>query len=124
MKGLASGLVGIMLSLLGFNLVTGTIRYSGGLLYLWEGLHIAVLFVGLFALSELVMLQAKGTGIAEVEVGRAKMSESLGGAWEALRARLQLVRGSVIGTIVGIIPGIVTLVIFCQRLAPSISAAS
>jgi putative tricarboxylic transport membrane protein len=108
-KGLIAGAFGILLSLIGFNKVTGLTRYVGDTLYLWDGFGIVVLVVGLFALSELVMLQAEGKTIqaaSETKAGHGHFRQSIKGAIEAWRSWPKLFNGSIIGTIIGIVPGI------------------
>ncbi|MBN2062339.1 MAG: tripartite tricarboxylate transporter permease [Deltaproteobacteria bacterium] len=105
-KGLISGLFGILISFIGFNKTTGNTRYTLDLLYLWDGINIVVLVMGLFAVSELVILQSEGRTIDSTGTGHSNIRQSLTGAWEALRAVKTMFRSSVIGTIIGIIPGI------------------
>jgi putative tricarboxylic transport membrane protein len=105
LKGLISGLMGIASSFIGFNQVSGGIRFTGGMFYFWDGINIIIFVVGLFALSELVILQAKGTTIATSGIKRARLNQSISGARETIRFRATLLRGSIIGTVIGIIPG-------------------
>ena len=103
--GLIAGGLGILLSLIGLNEATGLIRYTMGSEYLWDGLPLVPVFVGLFAIGELIDYTARGGTIAT-----EKFSASLKGAWdgviEVFRHPACLLRSSAIGTIIGIIPGI------------------
>ena len=55
-KGLTAGCVGLMLAMIGDDPQTGTLRYTFDTLYLWEGMHIVPVALGLFAILELADL--------------------------------------------------------------------
>jgi len=106
-KGFISGGMGIILSLVGFCNVTGGVRYSMGTDYLWDGIKLVPVFIGIFAISEALRLAVdKRETISDESVVITK----LGGAWEGFkevfRYKWTFIRGSVIGTIIGIIPGV------------------
>ncbi len=103
-KGLIMGGLGLLISAVGTNPWTATYRYTFGQMYLWEGLPLIPLVVGLFGIPEVVELAVKGTSIAATtDVSR------LGGVAEGVKDTFRYwkttLRGSIIGTIVGIIPG-------------------
>ncbi len=106
-KGLISGGLGFLVSFTGFDPMTGTLRYTFGIQYLWDGYHTAVVVLGLFAISEMIHLTLKGGTIAEKGIKKSvKMREVWEGVMEVFHHFGLFVRSSVIGTIVGIIPGI------------------
>ncbi len=105
-KGLLSAVMGLLLSFIGFSTITGAVRFSFGVDYLWNGLPLVPLFIGLFALGEMLILAAARRTTISQEAILIK-----GGKVEALkdvfiRFRGCFVRSSVIGTIIGIIPGV------------------
>jgi len=105
LKGLTAGGIGILLSLIGFSDVFGVLRFSfGSKYYLWDGVELISLVIGLFALSEVMNYYIKGGTIASKEAGRG--GRVIDGVKEVFRHKKCFFRSSAIGTIVGIIPGV------------------
>lgn len=104
LKGIVSGGIGLMLSLVGLDPQFGIPRYTLGQLGLWDGLGLVPVTVGLFAIPEIVDLWVGGTSIAERRTG------TLGGVWQGVKDTFIhwgiTIRCSVIGTVIGIIPGL------------------
>ena len=65
-----------------------------------------VLVVGMFALSELIMLQSEEQSIAQEGIADVKYSDTFKGAWEAFRSWKIVLRSSLIGIVVGCVPGL------------------
>jgi putative tricarboxylic transport membrane protein len=108
-KGLATGGVGILISLVGYSDVFGVLRWTGGSEFLWDGLELVPFFIGIFAVSELIVYATRGGTIAtskreKLVVGGLR--EVYRGAKEMFRYPITFLRGSAIGTIIGIIPGV------------------
>jgi putative tricarboxylic transport membrane protein len=103
MKVLVAGGLGILLSLIGFSPVLGTIRFSGDSMYLWDGVSLVPFVIGLFAVSELINYTVRGGTIAEDRV-TGRLSGVLEGIKEVFKYKLTFFRSSVIGTSVGIVP--------------------
>lgn len=103
-RGLISGVVGLMFATVGLDALSGTQRFTFGQLYLWDGVGLVTAAVGLFAIPELFDLYVRGTSIAEQQLDRIE------GVAEGVRDTFRhiglTVRGSLIGTFVGIMPGI------------------
>ena len=53
-KGFAMGLLGLLLATIGQERQSGALRFDFGLLYLWEGLDLIPVLVGIFAIPEIV----------------------------------------------------------------------
>ena len=105
-KGILSGMLGLMLSFVGYHSMTGIHRFSYGSTFLWDGFELIPLVLGLFGLSEMLHLFMSGrTGVVR---GRAafRFSEVLEGAKDVWRFRWLWLRSTVIGYIIGVIPGI------------------
>jgi len=104
LRGLAAGCLGIMLAMLGTDPQTGTQRWTFDSIYLWEGLHLIPIVLGLFALPELCDL-----AIARTSISGGKVSIK-GGMWEGAKDCFKhwwlILRCSWIGTFFGAIPGI------------------
>jgi putative tricarboxylic transport membrane protein len=106
-KGLIAAGIGLLISFIGLDPVTGSPRFDFGQLYLWDGIDIVPALVGLFAGAEMVYLYGKGTPIAErADVSTTSTSTFLQGAKANLRHWSLVLRSSIIGIIVGVIPGI------------------
>jgi putative tricarboxylic transport membrane protein len=106
MKGFAMGLFGLLLATIGQERQSGTLRFDFGLIYLWEGLDLIPVLVGIFAIPEIIELAVRGTAIA----GERQQAASLGaGVWEGIKDTFRhfwlVVRCSVVGVFVGILPG-------------------
>ncbi|MBN2401833.1 MAG: tripartite tricarboxylate transporter permease [Spirochaetes bacterium] len=107
LKGLAACCIGVLISFIGYSSFLGSTRFIGENLYLWDGIDLGPFIIGLFALSELLMLQARGQSISSCEIiQKANIKQTLASIKEAGKNIHKLTLGSIIGTIVGIIPGI------------------
>jgi putative tricarboxylic transport membrane protein len=105
MKGFAMGLFGLLISTIGQERQSGSLRFDMGLIYLWEGLDFVPVLVGIFAIPEIIDLAVRGTSIAGNQpVG--KLSKGvLEGVKDTFRHFWLVFRCSVIGVFVGILPG-------------------
>lgn len=104
-KAIIAGGFGLMLSFVGFDPVTGSVRYSFGMDYLWDGIKLVPALIGLFAITEAVSLFSNKGSIAS-----EKVNTSLKGVFQGISSVFKhfglFLRSSVIGTIIGIIPGV------------------
>jgi len=107
-KGLLSGAIGIMLSFVGASLITGMPRYAFETNYLWDGIKIIPLMIGLFAISEILTLASKGSeSIVDLNVGKISTGSQVFKGVAAVFENLGVFfRGSAIGTLIGLIPGV------------------
>lgn len=105
LRGLAAAGFGILLALVGSDPSTGTSRWTFGTLYLYDGLPLVPVALGLFALPELADLAVRRTAFARGggdDVGSG-MRAGLG---DALRNWFLILRCSWLGALLGAIPGI------------------
>ncbi|MBI4320519.1 MAG: tripartite tricarboxylate transporter permease [Chloroflexi bacterium] len=104
-RGLISGGLGLAISLIGMQVKTGVGRFTFDSVYLYDGLPLVPVVLGLFAVPEMIALAAAGGSIA-----RAGTIQSTQGVWEGARDVWRhwwlFVRSSTIGYIIGVIPGI------------------
>lgn len=101
---LITGLLGMLLAMVGSASMTGEYRFTGGSVYLFDGIDLAVLAIGLFALPSVLSLLVQGEAVAH---GMPHTKGGvLRGAREALRHKRVIVGNSLLGTALGIIPGI------------------
>ena len=102
-KGLLAGLIGLWLTTIGPDDLTGYSRYDFGLQSLMGGLSLIPVLIGLFALSE-VFVRA-GSYFAEKPPDVSNVGFRLP-SWAEVRLRIpQFARSSLIGTFIGILPG-------------------
>ncbi|MFC2040193.1 tripartite tricarboxylate transporter permease [Chloroflexota bacterium] len=104
LKGLMSGGLGILLSLIGFSGIFGVLRYNLGSIYLWDGLELIPFVIGIFALSEMISLSFRKRIVAEKTTGN--LSGVIDGVKEVFKHKVTLLRSSVLGTLIGIVPGV------------------
>jgi putative tricarboxylic transport membrane protein len=107
-KGLIVGLYGMILSTIGMDPQTGTTRFAGDFLFLWDGLSLVTAVLALFAVPEMIALGVKGGSIAAVSMDAAKFSyrQLFQGVMEVPRHWWLALRTSVIGSVIGMIPGL------------------
>ncbi len=108
-KGIFAGAVGIILSLVGLDTVSGMPRFTFKNLTLYRGLELVALLTGLFALASIIEKVGesfKKDSMYQEEMKLHKTDKlSLG---EFLRCKWNLLLGSIIGIVIGIVPGIGT----------------
>ena len=63
-KGFAMGLFGLLISTIGQERQSGSLRFDLGMMYLWDGLDFVPVLVGIFAIPEIIDLAVRGTSIA------------------------------------------------------------
>jgi len=102
LKGLGSAAFGLILAVVGLDLVYGTNRFIFGEVELMSGLNFIPVLIGLFALPEIIAFYGR------VEVAREyNPLAGRGAGLDDLRKTLKtIIRGSAIGVILGAIPGI------------------
>jgi TctA family transporter len=106
-RALAMTMLGLLVGLVGTDIASGTARYTFGMMRLADGLDIAVLVMGLFGLSEIILNIDKGEkrDVYGSTLGRLMPSRA------DLRAScLPVLRGTAVGSGVGILPGAGTAV--------------
>ena len=106
-KGLGLAGIGLLLAFIGFDPRTAELRYTFGSLYLHDGLSLVPVFLGIFAIAEVIDLMISGPRTIS---GKSRVEELTGNVWEGVLSVPRnfglFVRSSVLGTVVGIIPGI------------------
>jgi putative tricarboxylic transport membrane protein len=102
-KGLIMGALGIAISLIGVDAILGSERYTFGSVYLLDGISFVPVMVGLFAITELIVMILEGGTIAKA----GKLEGSL---WEGFRDTFRypgtLTQSTLLGAFIGIIPGL------------------
>jgi putative tricarboxylic transport membrane protein len=104
LKGYISMVMGLMLSMVGFDLISGDARYTGGINEMLDGVDFLPVAVGLFGLGE-VLAGAEQTLRQEVLNARYGLRDVLPSLSDWTRSRWAIVRGTVLGFVIGVLPG-------------------
>ena len=94
LKGYISMLLGLMLAMVGFDIISGTARYGLGIAEMMDGIDFLPVAIGLFGLGE-VLAGAERTGKTEIAKGRYGLRDVLPGAADWARSRWAIARGTV-----------------------------
>lgn len=108
LKGVASGALGLMLSFVGLDPVTGVGRLTFGYLELQEGFGITAVTMGLFALTEMFILYTRGEPIAgsvSVKSSREPGYRLVDGVMDVVRNWRRVLECGTIGAAAGTVPG-------------------
>lgn len=110
-KGVISGAVGLMISFVGYDPITGVQRFTAGQVSLYNGFDITAVALGLFAFAEMFRLYAMRPA-AQAKIGRVRLARAepgtriRDGAGDVLAHRWLTIRSSILGTVLGIVPGV------------------
>jgi putative tricarboxylic transport membrane protein len=110
LKGLTAAGLGLMISMIGSGTQTGTLRWTFSWLYLFDGVPLIPVTLGLFALPELADL-----AINRKRIAGERLDVTVSSQWEGVRDVFQhwklVLKCSALGTALGIVPGIGSAVI-------------
>jgi putative tricarboxylic transport membrane protein len=118
LKGLVASAFGLLLSVVGYSSFRGVERFTFGVDYLEQGIPMIPLIVGLFAISEAMMLLYQGGSIEEDDeeteesletstgkILRRRLQDMNRGILETVRRPVSVLRSSAIGIGIGLVPG-------------------
>jgi TctA family transporter len=97
--------LGLLFGTIGVDLVSGEERFVFDVPYLRDGFGIAVVAMGLFGISEVLLLAEQQDDESQQLSFRPKISELLPNAAEAAASVGPAIRGSVLGFFLGLLPG-------------------
>ncbi|MDE2836244.1 MAG: tripartite tricarboxylate transporter permease [Chloroflexota bacterium] len=108
-KGMLTACLGLFIGMIGFVNIASETRATFGIDYLYDGINIVPVVVGLFAIPEIADLVISNTPVA-----KERLSEMLKegnrdvarGMREALRHKWLITRSSLIGVFIGAMPGL------------------
>lgn len=107
LRGLIGACLGLFIGFVGYDDLGGVTRYTGGIDYLWDGLSIVPVLIGLFAIAEMLKLYVDGGTIAKSD---ETQSVGVSGAFEGIRSAFRhfkvILSGSAIGSVIGTVPGV------------------
>jgi putative tricarboxylic transport membrane protein len=99
-RGIISGLIGLIIALIGTNPMTGMVRYDFGIIDLYEGVSFMPALIGMFSITQMLALTSeKNITSGDLDVTTIKREKMPKGMWPFIGL------GTGTGTIVGIIPG-------------------
>ncbi len=104
-RGALMAALGLLIAAIGAAPATPFYRFTFGQLYLYDGIPLAVMALGLFALPELLDLLVAGTSIASeapIVVDRGWRE----GLRDVIREKALVIRSAVLGVVVGFVPGL------------------
>jgi TctA family transporter len=102
-KGLIAGGLGFFLATVGMDPISGIQRYTFGQLFLWDGIGLVPITIGLFAIPEIIDLAVQGSSIARHQGG--KLGGVVEGVKDTFRHWSLVLRCSAIGAYIGLVPG-------------------
>ena len=106
LRGLTAACFGMMLSMIGTDPQSGTLRWTMDSLYLWDGLPLVPLTLGIFALPELCDLAIGRQAVVQEGMTLDTKTGMLLGVKDCLDNWFLILRCSWIGAAMGAIPGI------------------
>src|SRR6185436_17912748 len=102
LKGYISMVLGLMLAMVGFDIISGDARYGFGIPEMMDGIDFLPVAIGLFGLGEVL-------AGAEEKTQPAKTTLRLRDVWPSLadwsKSKWAIARGTAIGFAVGVLPG-------------------
>lgn len=103
-KSLTIGGAALMLSFIGYSGVAGVYRYGLGTQYLWDGVQLIPVIIGLFAITESIRLTKEASTIDQSDTeDHSSVSD---GVVQVFKHPLVFFRSATIGTLVGLVPGL------------------
>lgn len=94
--------LGVLLSTVGQDIISGAFRFDFGVLELTDGISLAAMIMGLFGISEVI---ANLTSTAPPQVVMTKFRDLLPTREEWRRSSWPMARGSTLGFFLGLLPG-------------------
>ncbi|MFQ5827498.1 MAG: tripartite tricarboxylate transporter permease, partial [Dehalococcoidia bacterium] len=103
LKGLMAGVLGVLIATVGMDVKSGVPRFVFGQPYLWDGIHLVIVALGIFGIPEVIDMAIRRTSIAG--------SQPMGGGWregikDVFRHWWLMLRSAAVGAWVGFLPGL------------------
>lgn len=102
-KGLISGFLGWTISTIGYDSISGFSRFSFGNIYLTDGIPFVPAVVGLFAISQALLLAEEGKSVSESVKLTGNVLEGIIEVFKHFRITLQSIG---VGAFLGAVPGV------------------
>ena len=109
LKGLIVAVFGVLLAAVGDEAQTGTLRWTFDALldsnYLWDGVQIEAIALGLFALPELIDMAIARTNMGSAQRLEGLFREQMRGVRDVMTNWKVVINSSTIGVVLGSVPG-------------------
>jgi putative tricarboxylic transport membrane protein len=107
-KVLLSGAIGLMLSFIGADPVTGIDRFTFGNVSLMDGLNVVPFALGVFAMTQMVVMYGRNESVSGAQAllknaFRRQVGQGIG---DAAREWVHILRSALVASVLGLIPGI------------------
>jgi len=104
-KGLIGACIGIFVSTIGLDSMSGTVRFTFGNVHLRSGIDLIIALIGLFAISEILMKSKYNPLTDKKVVEKGSLIKNKVTKEEYKRCRKPITIGTIIGVIIGATPG-------------------
>jgi putative tricarboxylic transport membrane protein len=104
LKGVAMTCLGVLLSLVGTDVTTGTPRFTFGMIELSDGIELVALALGVFGVAEFLRSVNRVSPIAS-GLGRVRFRDMRPSRAELREAAFPVLRGTLVGSVCSLIPG-------------------
>ncbi|MCK9548648.1 MAG: tripartite tricarboxylate transporter permease [Sphaerochaeta sp.] len=104
-KGLIGACIGIFVSTIGLDVISGTVRFTFGNIQLRRGIDLIIALIGLFAISEILMKAKYNPKTDRTVVDGSSITKMKITKEEYKRCRKPITIGTIIGIIIGATPG-------------------
>lgn len=104
LKGIVSVLIGLVLGLVGTDVTSGVQRFSFNITYVYDGISIVALAMGIFGITEVISNVGKvdTKGLKDQKITYRSLLPTRQDVKDSL---MPMFRGSALGSVVGILPG-------------------
>ncbi len=106
LKGLISALLGLLLATVGMDPIMGTRRFTFRNINLADGLQTLSVFIGVFALSELLSQLSQSRADLFRKADPLSVSDNELTFREFWEQKINILKSSIIGALIGVLPGI------------------
>jgi putative tricarboxylic transport membrane protein len=105
LRGLISGGLGLLISFMGYDIITGELRFNFGFEYLEDRIHFVIVVIGVFGVAQCMRFSETVGSISRSGKVRGGY---LSGVTTTLKYPFTLLRAIIIGIVFGFIPGLGT----------------
>ncbi len=105
LKGLAAAALGLLVATVGEDPHSGVLRWTFDTVYLWEGIPLIPVALGLFALTEIADMVVAGGMIIKDKIEKARHADQWQGVQDVFKNKFLVARCATIGSVIGAVPG-------------------
>ena len=96
--------VGLLLGLVGLDLMSGAVRFTFGYVFIEDGLDVIAVLTGWFAITEVIALVGERGGT--IAAGGKLKGSPIDGIKACFKYPVTLLRSSIMGSLIGVVPGV------------------